>query len=177
MNLDAQVVSNNSDETISKSGGEDRSSFEIAPGENKMITNRLREKDGDVKAFPKYCPSGQFGISFPRKYKLTNQMFFNQRLLNVDERFSKDNFYVFMASTFIKQEQLEKQINISGMKGSSKPGATGETVVKLHDPFSVFKSIKGTPKYWQTAKYELIAKVKQLGPFHLFYTFSCGEMR
>ena len=171
MNLDAQVVSNNSNKTITKSGGEGRSSFEIAPGENKMATNRLREKDGDVKAFPKYYPSGQFGISFPRKYKLTNQMFFNQRLLNADERFSKDNFYVFMASTFIEQEQLEKQINISGMKGSSIPGATGETVVKLHDPFSVFKSIKGTPKY------ELIAKVKQLGPFHLFYTFSCGEMR
>ena len=142
-----------------------------------MITNRVTEKDGDVKAFPKYYPSGKFGISFPRKYKLTNQMYFNQRLLNVDERFSKDNFYVFMATTFIEQEQLEKQINISGMKGSSKTGAAGETVVKLQDPFSVFKSIKGTPKYWETAKYELFAKVKQIGPFHLFYTFSCGEMR
>ena len=37
----------------------------------------------------------------------------------------------------------------------------GETVVKLLDLFSVFKPIKGTPKYWQTAKYELVAKVKQ----------------
>ena len=81
-----------------------------------------------------------------------------------------------MASTFIEQEQLEKQINISGMRGSSINGADGEAVVKLQDLFSVFKSIKGTPKYWQTAKYELTAKVKQLGPFHLFFTFSCGEM-
>ena len=176
MNLEAKVVSNTTSQTISKATGEGRNSFEIAPGENKIPTNRLRQIDGDVKAFPKHYPSGKYGINYPRKYKLTNQMFFNQRLLNADERFSKDNLYVFMASTFIEQEQLEKQINISGMRGSSKPGADGETVVKLQDLFSVFKSIKGTPKYWQTAKYELIAKVKQLGPFHLFFTFSCGEM-
>merc|ERR1712051_722901 len=177
MNLEAKVVSNTTSQTISKATGEGRNSFEIAPGENKIPTNRLRQIDGDVKAFPKHYPSGKYGINYPRKYKLTNQMFFNQRLLNADERFSKDNLYVFMASTFIEQEQLEKQINISGMRGSSKPGADGETVVNLQDLFSVFKSIKGTPKYWQTAKYELIAKVKQLGPFHLYYTFSCGEMR
>ena len=176
MNLEAKVVSNTTSQTISKATGEGRNSFEIAPGENKIPTNRLRQIDGDVKAFPKHYPSGKYGINYPRKYKLTNQMFFNQRLLNADERFSKDNLYVFMASTFIEQEQLEKQINISGMRGSLKPGADGETVVNLQDLFSVFKSIKGTPKYWQTAKYELIAKVKQLGPFHLFFTFSCGEM-
>ena len=104
-------------------------------------------------------------------------MFFNQRLLNADERFSKDNFYLFMASTFIEEEQLEKQVNISGsMRGAADQNTIGETVLKLHDLYSVFKTLKGTPKYWQTAKYELIAKVKQLGPFHLFYTFSCGEM-
>ena len=43
--------------------------------------------------------------------------------------------------------------------------------------FSVLQKLKGSPKFWQTAKYELIAKVKQLGPFHIFFTFSCGEMR
>ena len=176
LNLETQVVSNTTSETISKPIGEGKS-FEIAPGENKLLKNRLREKDSDVRAFPKHYPSGHYGISFPRKHKLTNQMFFNQRLLNVDERFSRDNFYLFMASTFIEEEQLEKQINVSGMRGGSDTNASGETVVKLHDLYSVFKTIKGTPKYWQTAKYELIAKVKQLGPFHLFFTFSCGEMR
>ena len=31
--------------------------------------------------------------------------------------------------------------------------------------------------YWQKTRNELIAKVEQLGPFHLFWTLSCGEMR
>ena len=43
--------------------------------------------------------------------------------------------------------------------------------------FEVFKKVKGTPKYWQLARNELVAKIKQLGPFHIFYTFSCGEIR
>ena len=43
--------------------------------------------------------------------------------------------------------------------------------------YSVFSKVKGTPKYWQVARNDLVAKVKQLGPFHIFYTFSCGEMR
>ena len=66
---------------------------------------------------------------------------------------------------------------MSGVKGKKYSFQDGEIKVHLNDPFDVFKKIKGTPKYWQTARNELIAKVKQLGPFHLVYTFSCGEMR
>ena len=52
-----------------------------------------------------------------------------------------------------------------------------EATVNLVDPFDVFKNLKGSPKYWQVARNELVAKIKQLGPFHVFYTFSCGAMR
>ena len=63
------------------------------------------------------------------------------------------------------------------MKGKTISEADGVKRLKLEDMFDVFKKIKGTPKFWQAAKNDIIAKVKQLGPFHLFYTFSCGEMR
>ena len=65
----------------------------------------------------------------------------------------------------------------AGLRGGSSTNSQGEKVVKLQDLFSVFEKLKGSPKFWQTAKNELIAKVKQLGPFHIFYTFSSGEMR
>ena len=55
--------------------------------------------------------------------------------------------------------------------------ADGVRKLHLKDVFSVFSKVKGTPKYWQIARNDLVAKVKQLGPFHIFYTFSCGEMR
>ena len=70
-----------------------------------------------------------------------------------------------------------QKINISGQRGKPELGLDGEMNLKLNDAFDVFKNVKGSPKYWQVARNELIAKVKQLGPFHVFYTFSCGEMR
>ena len=67
-------------------------------------------------------------------------------------------------------------MDISGQRGVMKNDSDGVRV-HLKDPFSMFAQIKGTPKYWQKARNELIAKVKVLGPFHVFFTLSCAEMR
>ena len=48
---------------------------------------------------------------------------------------------------------------------------------EVKDPFTVFDKIKGTPKYWQTVKFDMIAKLENIGPFHWFFTLSCGDMR
>ena len=175
--LSEKIITNTGKTTIKKPIGNGDTDIKIAPGEGKSATNLMREENFDVQAFPKHHPSGRFGLHFKRKLKLTPQMYFSQRLLNADERFSKDSCYLFMASYYIERLALEKQISISGRRGKSIRGANGEIQVELTDVFDVFKKIKGSPKYWQLARNELVAKVNQLGPFHVFYTFSCGEMR
>ena len=35
----------------------------------------------------------------------------------------------------------------------------------------------GTPRYWQRKKYELIARLENLGPFTFFFTLSCADKR
>lgn len=151
--------------------------IKIAPGEGKVPTKALREKDLDAKAFPKHHPTGKYGFNYDREFKLSPSVYYNQRLMNEDERFSKDAFYVFMAAAMVEMHSIEGQIDISGVKGKTDNLGNGEKKVWLNDMFDIFKKTKGTPKYWQTARNELVAKIKQLGPFHLFYTFSCGEMR
>ena len=106
------VVRNNEESSIREK------SIKIAPGEGKIPSNLMREEYFDVKAFPKFHPSGKFGLHQNRKHKLSAQMYFNQRLLNLDDRFSKDPCYVFMASYFIERQSIEKQIDISGKKVS-----------------------------------------------------------
>ena len=172
-----QIVVNNEPVPIVKKKGESKKSIVVAPGEGKIPTNIMREEHMDVKAFPRHHPSGRFGLHHPRKIKLTPSMYFNQRLLNHDERFSKDTFYIFMASTFLERLAIERQIDISGFKGNPSSAGNGEMKVHLKDMCDVFKQVNGSPKYWQAAKYELVAKTKQLGAFQVFYTFSCGEMR
>ena len=47
----------------------------------------------------------------------------------------------------------------------------------LEDGYRVLEDIKNTPRYWKKAKYEMIARLDNLGPFHLFFTLSCADMR
>ena len=32
-------------------------------------------------------------------------------------------------------------------------------------------------RYWSKKKYELLAKIENIGKFHMFFTLSCGDMR
>lgn len=134
----------------------------------------MREKDFEAKGFPCLLPTGNYGLDHPREFHLPAQMYFVQRLLNQDLRFAKSIPYLFMAFLYVERQMLEKQINVSGMRGSLK--SDGD-VVQLSDAFSIFARIRGSQKYWQVARHELVAKVKQLGPFHIFLTLSCAEMR
>ena len=156
-------------------GNSSKSSI-VAPGEGHMVTNWLKSENFDVKSHPTKHPSGKFGLHFKRKFKISCQQYFNQRILNADDRFAKCIPYLFMSQQFVERWALESQINISGQKGKCKK--VGDDVeVNVSDITSILKTIRGSPKYWQTAKNELLAKVKQLGSFHVFFTISCGEMR
>ena len=54
---------------------------------------------------------------------------------------------------------------------------TGQKIYSLDDGFSVFDKIKSTLAYWKTAKYEMLAKLENLGPFQFFFTLSCADSR
>ena len=53
------------------------------------------------------------GFSEERKVRLTVRKFFNQRLLDVDGRFSKDVDYMLAAQFAIESKQLQDQTNIA----------------------------------------------------------------
>ena len=48
---------------------------------------------------------------------------------------------------------------------------------EVKNPLTVFDKIPGTPKYWENVRYQMIAKLENLGPFHIFFTLSCADMR
>ena len=176
-NLETEVVVNQNTSETKKLPAFDGESIDIAPGEGKIPTNYLRQEHFDVKSFVRHHPTGRFGMNYQREFKLSDVMYVNQRLLNKDSRFSNDPFYVFMCAAYLERLALEKQISISGLKGVGSNENHQGMQVHLKDPYDVFKKIKGSPRYWQTARHNLMAKVKQLGAFQIFFTLSCGEMR
>ena len=121
----------------------------VAPGEGKKPTNILNEEDWDVKSFPGLHPDATMGLSENRDIKVTDQMYFAQRIKNFDKRFANTAAYVFAAFAYIEKKQLERNINISFMRGKPKTSKSGGTVYSLEDPYSVLDNMPGTPRYWQ----------------------------
>ena len=65
--------------------------------------------------------------------------------------------------------------NISFMRGQKSFNKEGTLQYKLEDAFTTFDGVTNTPRYWQKVKYDMIAKLENIGPFNLFYTLSCGD--
>ena len=137
----------------------------------------MKEKDWDIKSWPLLLPDGKFGLHYPRKVRLTEQQYFCQRIINEDLRFCKSPGFVFSAAAYIEQKQLMSKANISFMRGHKSMNEEGMLKYKLEDSFTTFDGITNTPRYWQKVKYDMIAKLENIGPFNLFFTLSCGDSR
>ena len=149
----------------------------FAPGEGQKPENILTTRNWDRDAFPMKHPDGEYHLHHPRNSKLTEQYYFVQRLRNKDTRFSTDPAYIFAAASYLEKKQLQSNINISYQRGKETRNADGISTFNLDDGFSVFDKVRNTPKYWKTAKYEMLAKLDNLGPFNFFFTLSCADMR
>jgi len=149
------------------SDGNQRANLTFAPGEGKKPTSFLSMPHWEIKSWPTLLPDGKFGLDHKRTIKLTRQQYFAQRMLNVDDRFAKTPGYLFGAMSMVEAERLRSNANLTGMKGKRSVGPGGQVSYQLEDPCSVFEKIPGTPKYWQRVKYEIIAKLENIGPFQV----------
>ena len=122
-------------------------------------------------------PDGKNGMHADRERKLSDQYYIVQRLRNHDTRFANDPSYTFACAAYLEKKQLQRNVNISFLRGKKSVCTSGQSSYSLEDGFSVFDKIKNTPTYWRQAKYEMLSKLENLGPFQLFFTLSCADSR
>ena len=174
----SNIVVNNTEKTIKKKIKKNAPVIEIAPGEGKIPTNWLREKDNDIDSFPELHPEGRFGLDHDRSQKLTKNKYYGQRIMNEEPMYSENADYLFMAQQSVERSAIEREINMAMSQGSIKTNDKGEkSYIPSDDAYNIFQKIPGTPAYWKSFKNELYAKMEALGPFHVFFTFSCAEMK
>ena len=150
----------------------------VAPGEGQVPENILYSKDWDIKAFPQLHNSdGSNGKDAERKVKLTDQRYFIQRICNKETRFAKSPAYLYSAVTYLELKQISNNISLAGVRGKKTTSADGSVSYSLDDEFTVLENMKNTPRYWRKAKYEMLAKLDNFGPFHIFFTLSCADRR
>ena len=143
----------------------------FAPAEGKKPVNFLNQPNWVIRSFPTLFPDGKFGMNYKRTKKLTAQEFFQQRILNKDNRFSKNPGFCFAAMSFVEAARLRSNANLTGLKGKRVEGKEGVRL-ELGDPCTVFDKVPGTPKYFQKAKYDMISKFENIGPFQVRNAFT-----
>ena len=147
--------------------------LDLAPGEGKIPSSLMRDEGWDIGGFPNLHPSGKFGLHHERPIEISPQKYFLQRLQNINPQFRNSKPYLFAATYYMERHLFEQRINLSCQRGTIDNGNFNES----KDAMNVFDQVKGTPKYWQKKRREMIAKIAQLGPFQFFFTLSCADKR
>ena len=150
----------------------------LAPGEDQIPKNILREKHPFVMHYPCLFPDGKGGLhDTSRQKKITTQEWIMQRLQNLNPMFAMNKPFLFSAVSYVEQQQLMNRMNISYMRGTLSKKNDGSKFLQTDDGYAVFDGLPGSPRYWQKMRYDLIAKMEQLGPPQFFYTLSCANKR
>ena len=109
----------------------------------------MSDPDWDKKTHPWLDPTGENNLNKDRQVNLSNIMFFDQRIRNINKRFANCLSFVYAAVSFIELKQMTDKISISVQRGKRGPRQDGSGVVeyRIDDGFQVFDNVKNTPRY------------------------------
>ena len=96
-----------------------------------------------------------------RRVNLSNIMFFDQRIRNIDKKFANCLSFVYAAVSFIELKQMTDKINISVQRGQRRKRQDGTVEYRIDDGFQVFDNVKNTPRYVLIQTILLILLLKQ----------------
>ena len=149
----------------------------VAPGEGSKPVSPLYVSDWDKKGFPQLVnPDGSGGFDDERPYKIRPQDFYRQRLLNKERRFAKTPTYLYSVVSYLEARRMSSNIAMVGRRG--KETKIGDQIeYKLEDAYQVTANVPNGPGYQRKLKQDILAKLDNLGPFQIFFTLSCADLR
>ena len=148
----------------------------------------FNEQQLEVLTFPTLHPDGNNGFGTHRQISITPLDYFQSRIMSKDSRWAKHPSYIFWACNIVEAIKLQSSISIalrlrnptSGRKNKQKKTLTagdlrstgvGENPDVCENCYSFMRDIRGTAAYWQSARIQLFAMLRTLGPPTFFITF------
>ena len=137
----------------------------------------MKDKYFEELSNPTKFPYGEGGFNTDRNHTVTLCKYFQQRLLDVDNRFSTDLEYVLAGQYRVESKQIRNDANnfIFRQRPHSQLTASqarNQTVVnesvRKDKAYCFMKNLRGSPPHYQRTFYELLAMVRQLGTPHGF---------
>lgn len=157
----------------------------LAPGEGGIPISMTKEPHWESMAFPQLFPTAKntYHSVTPRPTKITPKQYINARLLCCDGRFAESPEYAFAALDWLERDAISQNITITTRKHFQQD----ISVKELKDPlkvsrllsenqlFTTFRNIRGSPQYFKQMHLDMMAKLRQLGPYTFFITGSAAE--
>ncbi|XP_071953105.1 uncharacterized protein [Antedon mediterranea] len=163
----------------------------VAPAESEKPQPILCDPNFEELSNPDKYPDGKNALTAERPIEIAPRKYFNQRLLDVDGRFAKSIEYLLSAQYAVENKQVQGDINhfifrrtagkhCHGTRlnvGLTKNVEKMNELIKGDHAYKILKNIRGTPAYFQTVFYDVLAMVRQLGIPTWFFTVSAADMQ
>ena len=164
--------------------------FNCAPGENNIPKYILLDEQFEELAFPDLFPYGSGGFySKERQCHLPIRKYFQQHLLNVDGHFAKNIEYIFCAQYISDIQQIQSDANLAirlsrghtlnGQNitaGLLRDTESLQQLIHTEQAYKFLKNIHGSPAYWQSELYDVLAMLRSLGIPTFFLTLSAADL-
>lgn len=159
----------------------------VAPGENNIPLSIFQDKYYEFFAFPAiYCGQTRADNSL-RLVPLHYSTICKWELRNIDRRCATciPNLFYKLKKLQIKQIQDKVMLAIRKCKLNGKKytaaqvldSHTADSIVRLNEGFQVLRNLRGSPPYWEKAKKDIFAMIRQLGLPTWFCSFSAAETK
>ena len=162
-----------------------------APGEKHKPIPLLNDPYFEQLSNPEKFPDGRNGLLSEREKSIQTRRYFNQRLLDVDGRFAKSIDYLLSAQYATESQQIHGNINHYVLRRGKSRKPDGKKIcagdvkhteslhqlVKSDQAYKIFKNIRGSPAYYQSLFYDILAMMGQLGTPTWFFTLSAADMQ
>ena len=159
----------------------------VAPGEYGKFVNWKEDLFIEEKSFPEKFPFGIGGFLSTVIDDDNNSMGFADycisQLMSCDPKFRNDFSYIFFL-LLVKELILLKRCKTTYLRQARKlPNLSkndiinidNENLTRYNRSYEVFKNVRGTSMYYEQAKKNLMAILRQNGCPSLFLTLSCAE--
>ena len=161
--------------------------YNIAPGEGSVPLSIFRDKYSEELAYP-----GIFvGQKRPENHDRLVDVHYSD-ICKSELRQSDRRAAMCIENIFFKPEKLQmkillgkSQIALRKCKGNNRNLTAGhlkqegalERLVHLDEGYKFLRALRGSPPYFERAKKDIFAMIRQLGPATLFCSFSSAETK
>ena len=158
----------------------------IAPGEHGEFQNWKQDIFIEEKAFPHLFPYGSGGYlssCLSSGKNIGFSAYVRHRVRNADPKYRKDHVYIFFLLLVKEHVELKNCMSTYLRQARNTPGLTKNALDKARyhslerysRNFSVFKNMRGTAPYFEAAKKNCMATIRQKGAPTHFVTLSAAE--